>query len=301
MHSATDEPLCIVLGDRDPDTGKWIQTGVVKPKQVKSSRTKSKQIKKAKTSSQPRVEWKKLFFQLKEKGRQLWDVREDEIAQQLDEKSMENMNLEAELERKAGELKRVAEENVCLEAEVAEKSEEITNLTTELASVRQAMEAREVWWLCKDFEKDAEANVGSDANNREVIGEAEGAGTNKQVEGKQTNKCGQCHQMFKNNQGLASHMNYCEKKKIKCKDCGYNARKPFLLTQHMKKVHWADTFSCDKCKFTSTSKRRFQVHANAHDGKEIICDVCKKCVSSIKFLRVHKKSVHGLPRFGSGD
>ena len=92
-------------------------------------------------------------------------------------------------------------------------------------------------------------------------------------------------------------MNYCgKKKKIECKECGYQARVPFVLAQHMKKKHSANTFSCDKCKFTSTSEYWFRQHAKAHNGKEINCDVCKKCFSSTRNLKAHKDGVHGLPK-----
>ena len=71
---------------------------------------------------------------------------------------------------------------------------------------------------------------------------------------------------------------------------------PFVLAQHMERKHSANIFSCDKCKFTSTSEYWFKQHAKAHNGKEINCDVCKKCFSSARNLKAHKDGVHGLPK-----
>ena len=208
------------------------------------------------------------------------EAREGEFARQLNEKTVENMNLEAKLQRKA-------EENAFLEAEVVEKSNQIRGLTAELADAKKALvsreqaeEAREYWWLYEVFEKDArggEANVGPDASGMEVLEEAKEVGTNKQIEDKQTKKKG-------------------EKKKIGCKECGYQARTPFVLAKHMERKHSADVFSCDKCQFTSTSEYWFKQHAKAHNGKEINCDVCKKCFSSTRNLKAHKDGVHGLPK-----
>ena len=180
-----------------------------------------------------------------------------------------------------------AEENALLEAEVVEKSNQIRGLTAELADAKKALvareqaeEAREHWWLYKAFEKDAkggEANVGPDASGMEVLEEAKEVDTNKQIEDKQTKKKG-------------------EKKKIECKECGYQARVPFFLAKHMERKHSANIFSCDKCMFTSTSEYWFKQHAKAHNGKEINCDVCKKCFSSTRNLKAHKDGVHGLPK-----
>ena len=280
MNSAANKPQFIVLGARDPETGKWLQTDDQLPAKA------------------GREDWKGKFMQLKEvyetilqnlaKERveefvglnQLWVDREDEFAHQLNEKTVENMNLEAKLQRKA-------EENAFLEAEVVEKSNQIRGLTAELADAKKALvareqaeEAREHWWLYKAFEKDAkggEANVGPDASGMEVLEEAKEVGTNKQIEDKQTKKKG-------------------EKKKIECKECGYQARVPFVLAKHMERKHSANIFSCDKCKFTSTSEYWFKQHAKAHNGKEINCDVCKKCFSSTRNLKAHKDGVHGLPK-----
>jgi len=180
-----------------------------------------------------------------------------------------------------------AEENALLEAEVVEKSNQIRGLTAELADAKKALvareqaeEARENWWLYKAFEKDAkggETNVGPDASGMEVLEEAKEVDTNKQIEGKQTKKKG-------------------EKKKIECKKCGYQAKIPFFLAKHMERKHSANIFSCDKCMFTSTSEYWFKQHAKAHNGKEINCDVCKKCFSSTRNLKAHKDGVHGLPK-----
>ena len=300
MNSAASKPQFIVLGARDPETGKWLRTDDQLPAKA------------------GREDWKGKFMQLKEvyetilqnlaKERveefvglnQLWVDREDEFAHQLNEKTVENMNLEAKLQRKA-------EENAFLEAEVVEKSNQIRGLTAELADAKKALvsreqaeEAREHWWLYKAFEKDAkggEANVGPDASGMEVLGEAKEVGTNKQIEDKQTKKCGKCQQMLNNHKDLKSHMKHCgEKKKIECKECGYQARIPFFLAKHMERKHLANIFSCDKCMFTSTSEYWFKKHAKAHNGKGVNCDVCKKYFSSTRNLKAHKDGVHGLPK-----
>ena len=280
MNSAANKPQFIVLGARDPETGKWLQTDDQLPAKAgrEDSKGKFMQLKEVyetilQNLAKERVEE---FVGLN----QLWVDREDEFAHQLNEKTVENMNLEAELQRKA-------EENAFLEAKVVEKSNQIRGLTAELADAKKALvareqaeEARENWWLYKAFEKDAkggEANVGPDASGMEVLEEAKEVGTNKQIEDKQTKKKG-------------------EKKKIECKKCGYQAKIPFFLAKHMERKHSANIFSCDKCMFTSTSEYWFKQHAKAHNGKEINCDVCKKCFSSARNLKAHKDGVHGLPK-----
>ena len=174
---------------------------------------------------------------------------EEEVAGKLDQfttVSGENVVLKAEVAEmlnKITQLKKVSDENVVLKAEAAEMLSQIRGLTAGLADAKKALvareqaeEAREHWWLYKAFEKDAkggEANVGPDASGMEVLEEAKEVGTNKQIEDKQTKKKG-------------------EKKKIECKECGYQARVPFVLAKHMERKHSANIFSCDKCKFTST-------------------------------------------------
>jgi len=159
----------------------------------------------------------------------------------------------------------------------------------------------------KDTRKDKEIEKEVETDNAKTVSQdtttVSFAETGKKVVISETPEnsliCNQCKISFEKRKFLKHHIQSVHNGfRYQCGQCDYKCKMSCNLKRHKESVHEGLTrFSCDKCDFQCYDKKNLLRHQRRrHEGiKDTFnCGECDFYFNTLKILKTHKHSVHGL-------